>query len=623
MRFYFIAVLSALALSGCGGGNPAPASSQTTRLLAQSAASSAQLLAGARSNYSITQSGSGFLITDLSAGTSVTVPAGTRLRFDDLSVALDADGVPGQAYRLYKAAFNRIPDPAGLGFWIESMSRGVSLQDVANGFVQSTEYKAIYGTAPTSQQVIDRYYQNILGRAGEPAGIDFWKGVLDKGAASPAQVLSGFSESTENQAGVIASIVAGVPYFESGVTYKPFANAGGTRAADIGRLVSLDGTQSTVSPGQSISYAWTLTAKPAGSVAALVQASTAHPAFIPDVAGNYEVALTVSDGTNTSAVSRGTIMALWRPADAAVPVAGNFVYLESQYGDYIGGGKTLLYTSADTMFKVSSSGPSLSVNLTGDQWWSGNFVGKNTLARLQPGYYGDLTRWPFHDPAKGGLDWSGDGRGCNTLTGWFVVDSVTYSGTTLTSIDMRFEQHCEGGAAALHGRIRWNVADLTGVPGPVNPLPAGLWDAPAGTTPSSGNYIYLQSMAGDYIGGGATYLYKDANAKLSVTGSGTHAAVNVAGWMADFQGMNTLSQLQQGYYGGLQRYPFHNPIKGGLNWSGNGRGCNTLTGWFVVDKASYVQGNLSELDLRFEQHCEGGSAALRGKIHWSAAAAPP
>jgi hypothetical protein len=81
----------------------------------------------------------------------------------------------------------------------------------------------------------------------------------------------------------------------------------------------------------------------------------------------------------------------------------------------------------------------------------------NVVSTLQPGYYGNLSRYPFHNPAKGGLDWSGNGRGCNTLTGWFAIDSVTYTGTTLTQIDLRFEQHCEGGTPALHGAIHWRA----------------------------------------------------------------------------------------------------------------------------------------------------------------------
>ena len=39
--------------------------------------------------------------------------------------------------------------------------------------------------------------------------------------------------------------------------------------------------------------------------------------------------------------------------------------------------------------------------------------------------------------------------------GWFVVDAVTYVGDTLTAIDLRFEQHCEGHAPALRGEIHW------------------------------------------------------------------------------------------------------------------------------------------------------------------------
>ena len=79
----------------------------------------------------------------------------------------------------------------------------------------------------------------------------------------------------------------------------------------------------------------------------------------------------------------------------------------------------------------------------------------NSRNDLQPGYYADLRRYPFHNPARGGLSWSGEGRGCNTLIGWFAVDSVTYLDGVLTAIDLRFEQHCGGGTPALHGVVRW------------------------------------------------------------------------------------------------------------------------------------------------------------------------
>jgi hypothetical protein len=54
---------------------------------------------------------------------------------------------------------------------------------------------------------------------------------------------------------------------------------------------------------------------------------------------------------------------------------------------------------------------------------------------------------------------SGDGRGCNTLTGTFNVLQVQYGpNNTVTAFDATFEQHCEGAAAALKGEVRYNAS---------------------------------------------------------------------------------------------------------------------------------------------------------------------
>ena len=312
---------------------------------------------------------------------------------------------------------------------------------------------------------------------------------------------------------------------------------------------------------------------------------------------------------------------LWQPAAGSTPSSGNYVYLQSDAGDYIGQGGTYAYTPADSVLAISANAGLLHVGINGNQSWTGDFQAMNSISALQPGYYGGLIRYPFHNPTKGGLSWSGQGRGCNTLSGWFVVDSVTYVDGSLTAIDLRFEQHCEGATAALHGKIHWVAGDTTTPPGPVNPPPAGLWQPASGATPTTGNYVYLQSDAGDYIGLGGAYTYTPADATLSITANAGLLHVGVNGnqyWTGDFQAMNSVSLLQSGYYGDLARYPFHNPVKGGMSWTGEGRGCNTLTGWFVVDSVTYTNGSLTAIDLRFEQHCEGASPALHGKIHWAA-----
>lgn len=319
---------------------------------------------------------------------------------------------------------------------------------------------------------------------------------------------------------------------------------------------------------------------------------------------------------------------LWSPAPGATPSTGNYFYLQSDGGDYIGGGRVYTYTQANALLTLTHVDNRLSVSVVGNENWHGSFQAMNVLSTIQPGYYGNLERGPFHNPTTGGLSWGGEGRGCNTVSGWFVVDSISYSGNVITSLDLRFEQHCEGSTPALRGKIRWAVGDTTQPAGPQVPPPANLWQPAQGVAPASGSYVYLQSQPGDYIGSGLTHLYTNADALLDVSTFGARLEVQVDGdefWIGSFQGMNSLAQLRPGYYANVGRYPFHNPVAGGLSWHGEGRGCNTLTGWFVVDGVEFDGETLATIDLRFEQHCEGGGPALRGKIHWTAndATQPP
>lgn len=132
-----------------------------------------------------------------------------RLSFTDGVLALDTDGIAGQAYRIYQAAFARTPDQGGLKFWVSQMDNGASLSNVAQGFLASAEAQAVYGTAPNAGDFVSRLYQNVLGRPGEPGGVQFWTSELNKGV-SRASVLSGFSESAENVSLVGVKIVDGI-----------------------------------------------------------------------------------------------------------------------------------------------------------------------------------------------------------------------------------------------------------------------------------------------------------------------------------------------------------------------------------------------------------------------------
>lgn len=81
---------------------------------------------------------------------------------------------------------------------------------------------------------------------------------------------------------------------------RPVANAGADQTVGVGATVQLDGTRSTDPDGDGLAFAWTLTSRPGGSTAALTSGNTANPSFVADVAGSYQVSLTVADGENYS-----------------------------------------------------------------------------------------------------------------------------------------------------------------------------------------------------------------------------------------------------------------------------------------------------------------------------------
>ncbi len=171
----------------------------------------AAIFAGDRSDYVVTAAPNGFRIFSDGLATDTRLFGVERLLFDDAVVALDIDGNGGAAYRLYQAAFDRAPDEVGLGYWIDALDSGVSLHDAAVGFITSDEFIALYHGIPDNATFVDGLYRNILHRAPEQGGYDYWVGVLAEGR-DRADVLVGFSESAENKDALAAVIGNGFEY---------------------------------------------------------------------------------------------------------------------------------------------------------------------------------------------------------------------------------------------------------------------------------------------------------------------------------------------------------------------------------------------------------------------------
>jgi hypothetical protein len=91
------------------------------------------------------------------------------------------------------------------------LDNGVSLRSVALDFIQSSEFKSLYGSAPTDYDFLHALCQNVLDREPDQAGFKFWTDALHNGVTRE-QILVDFSESAENQVGTIPGVRDGIQY---------------------------------------------------------------------------------------------------------------------------------------------------------------------------------------------------------------------------------------------------------------------------------------------------------------------------------------------------------------------------------------------------------------------------
>jgi hypothetical protein len=364
-------------------------------------------------------------------------------------------------------------------------------------------------------------------------------------------------------------------------------------------------------------------------------------------------------------------------------------------GDYIGEGLTQTYLPPSASITAQGTAGTTHVSVNDpDNGWTIDFASP-VSSTLAPGGYPDAARYPFNSPMGPGLDMSGNGRGCNTLKGWFRVREYEVdSSGTVSRMAIDFLQNCEVTGPPLYGAVRINsdyplvVPEMAAIAGPdfdvlsgetatldatqsfsrkYAPLayrwtqvdgPAVILDDASSPTPSftapkvakagatlrfrldardrSGKTshdhvivlvenprtprteISFHGDPGDYITLGNSYRYTPVNSVIQFSRNfdgGVSASINGDTWWTFDSATPTGTSFGPGYYPHAQRFPFQNAKSPGLNLSGDGRGCNTLTGKFTVYKSRFDNlGNPTKLDMTFEQHCEGGAPAAYGEL---------
>jgi hypothetical protein len=99
----------------------------------------------------------------------------------------------------------------------------------------------------------------------------------------------------------------------------PIANAGLDQNVNTASTVTLNGSGSSdADVGDTLTYLWSFTSRPAGSSAALSSTTAVNPSFTVDLAGSYVLMLTVNDGKADSVADTVTVTAT---TGNAAPVA--------------------------------------------------------------------------------------------------------------------------------------------------------------------------------------------------------------------------------------------------------------------------------------------------------------
>ena len=204
--------------------------------------------------------------------------------------------------------------------------------------------------------------------------------------------------------------------------------------------------------------------------------------------------------------------------------------LKGSPNSYLLGDTTLTLTPANGVFALQtrgSTGIQVNFNGAGLEFWILNFSTERLIRRdLTPGYYPDAMRWPFEDAGHPGLDVGGEGRGCNEETGNFtILDSkidFTTGTPTVLSFAATFEDHCEGGPAAVTGHIYYKY-EVPIEPAIVSfsPLPEATMSAPYSDTlvAAGGTAPYAWRLAGGALPPGLA-LHSDGRIDGTPTTSG-------------------------------------------------------------------------------------------------------
>jgi hypothetical protein len=252
--------------------------------------------------------------------------------------------VSQQIQQIYIGYLGRAADAAGLAYWTGQVEQGaITVDQIRINIVnEQPEYLENYGQLSFAELAV-KVYENLLNRAPDQGGLDYWVGQLTTGAVPPADLILAYIKgvSSQEDADILANkltvaecytsnsaiysedvVEAIISALDSSASYAqcpPVANAGADQSGVNQGSVQLSGSGADVEGGV-LTYLWQ---QLSGSGVALSSSTISNPVFTANEDGTYTFQLTVTD--NAGAMSTDTV---------AITVGGGTVGGEVAQADF-------------------------------------------------------------------------------------------------------------------------------------------------------------------------------------------------------------------------------------------------------------------------------------------------
>ncbi len=167
-------------------------------------------LGGSAADYGVTVINGRAVVTNIGSGIATDIDGVQFIQLGNgETIVLAQNALEAAVTTLYEATFGRTADANGLGYWFDLARSGVGLDVIAEGFVNSAEYKTVFG-GQSDTDFMTNLFLNTFGRVASAAEVAAWTNQLSAGTVLRSDVLAEFAETAGNNIAGLESTEANI-----------------------------------------------------------------------------------------------------------------------------------------------------------------------------------------------------------------------------------------------------------------------------------------------------------------------------------------------------------------------------------------------------------------------------